>query len=1206
MSFGISSDMVITQLGFKSTNFNKRETLVRVNNHEFITILENVIYIDPIGYARFTGTVDFSGATIIGFPLSGYFDPAPLYALLNSKVDILNSYMNGNAVLEGNLKITNGISTVGHVGLINDASDNLIISADTIAPSPSTATPCITILKTCQIGFGVIAPTERVDVDGNVKMTGNAIVGGDANITGDAYANNFIGSGLGLTALGPVSLHSDVDTTGAVVNDSLVWDGTNWVPGTMLLAIDQMTDVDTNTIAPQQNYVLAWDDTNNQWYPANLVDIWPGGFGGSGGTGGTGGTGASVISDLNDADSTGVVNGNILVWDGTNWVPGDINALIAAYLATLPATTAFNIDDLLDVDTVSVPPLDTWVLTFNVTTGQWEPAPIPATAAGATTVAGLTDTNVVAAAVGDIMTWNGTQWVSGPPAVTPIATINLTDVNPIAPAATDVGFVLQWNGAQYAPGAIPAGPLNDLTDVILTGPATGQYLGFNGANWVNTNFPTYVLNDLTNVIVPGPVANDVLLFNGANWVNTPATALVATAVDITTLGGVNVPALGTVPNGSILAFDTGTGEFEIDDGSNITLGSIDAHTDVDTTTVAPAGNDFLVYDGINWVPRTTTLNDLFDTNVGTGPAVDGFVVYWDNAAGLFQLRDPSAAGSFANLLDVNITPAAAIDQYVVYYNNGTGQFEAREAINTDFTTPAATNDFLQYNGTAWVPVSGLGSINSHTDVDTVATPPVANDFLTWNGANWVPSATIGSIDIHSDVDTVTTPPVANDFLSWNGANWVPSATIGSINIHSDVDTTTTAPVANDFLSYNGTNWVPQTGIGSIDLHTDVDTTTTAPVANDFLSYDGTNWVPQTGIGSIDLHTDVDTTTTAPVANDFLSYDGTNWVPQTGLGSIDLHTDVDTTTTAPVANDYLQYDGTNWIPTTDVNVPAGNITLAGGNLTTTVAGTNGRIGIGVAAPTVALDVAGDGNFTGTVTATTGAGGVAGGAVGVLTGTFTGQHYNVIDNVDYDSINDYSGLIVSANKNKYMKLNNGLCRGKNAITIDESLPILSITNKENDKSVFGVISGKEISDKEDLFRKQYNGGVLTQIGKIKGDVRTIVNSVGEGGIWVSNMNGPLESGDYITSCSLPGYGQKQNDDSLKNYTVAKITMDCDFNPSLINIEEYKEDENGEIYWTSTEEKEYQYDVRYLDENGKILPSKEGHVYIAAFVGCTYHCG
>ena len=189
---------------------------------------------------------------------------------------------------------------------------------------------------------------------------------------------------------------------------------------------------------------------------------------------------------------------------------------------------------------------------------------------------------------------------------------------------------------------------------------------------------------------------------------------------------------------------------------------------------------------------------------------------------------------------------------------------------------------------------------------------------------------------------------------------------------------------------------------------------------------------------------------------------------------------------------------------------------------------------------------------------------------------------------------------------MKLNGDLCKGREAITIDESLPILSISSKENDKSVFGVISGKEISGKDDLYRDQYNGGVLTKVSKFKGDVRTIVNSVGEGGIWVSNVNGKLESGDYITSSYLPGYGMKQTSDSLKNFTVAKITMDCDFKPSFVFKQKHVLNSNGLIKWVDTPEKEYEYDIRYLDAKGNKLPSSEGHVYIAAFVGCTYHCG
>tara|TARA_R110001592_G_scaffold320151_1_gene598036 strand:+ start:359 stop:700 length:342 start_codon:yes stop_codon:yes gene_type:complete len=61
----------------------------------------------------------------------------------------------------------------------------------------------------------------------------------------------------------------------------------------------------------------------------------------------------------------------------------------------------------------------------------------------------------------------------------------------------------------------------------------------------------------------------------------------------------------------------------------------------------------------------------------------------------------------------------------------------------------------------------------------------------------------------------------------------------------------------------------------------------------------------------------------------------------------------------------------------------------------------------------------------------------------------------------------------------------------------------------------------------------------------DDRIIINSLGEGAVWVSNKNGNLMNGDYITGSSLIGYGMKQNEDILYNFTVAKITCDCDFN-------------------------------------------------------------
>ena len=150
-------------------------------------------------------------------------------------------------------------------------------------------------------------------------------------------------------------------------------------------------------------------------------------------------------------------------------------------------------------------------------------------------------------------------------------------------------------------------------------------------------------------------------------------------------------------------------------------------------------------------------------------------------------------------------------------------------------------------------------------------------------------------------------------------------------------------------------------------------------------------------------------------------------------------------------------------------------------------------------------------------------------------------------------------------------------------------------------------------------------------------------------------------------------RQDDDILHNYTVAKITMDCDFEPTTqpvqqivrelsnvnywvettytdVDLEEYSNlteenrrtvtdneivtyqkiertkstteheewthevhrelvnvlDEHGQLQWedhpTDTEKA---YKIRYLTGDGQITDEANA-VHIAAFVGCTYHCG
>ena len=257
----------------------------------------------------------------------------------------------------------------------------------------------------------------------------------------------------------------------------------------------------------------------------------------------------------------------------------------------------------------------------------------------------------------------------------------------------------------------------------------------------------------------------------------------------------------------------------------------------------------------------------------------------------------------------------------------------------------------------------------------------------------------------------------------------------------------------------------------------------------------------------------------------------------------------------------------------------------------------------------------------------------------TQTFTGQHICFPDEEAAGK-----GLIVSARKNQFVKLN-GLAIGKSAITIDESLPIVSLSKVAQDKTCFGVVS--KLEPPNEVYRTEIIGGLISESIKIAGDNRIVVNSVGEGAIWVVNTNGPLESGDYITTSNVAGYGQKQDDDVLHNFTVAKITMDCDFTGSNVAVQTIKREQTGtqiitEDAWNQLVEYDRYSNVedgitvyyqrlfenvldvnrqlQWEDKTGATEASYERRFlatdstetdeanadHIAAFVGCTYHCG
>jgi hypothetical protein len=180
-------------------------------------------------------------------------------------------------------------------------------------------------------------------------------------------------------------------------------------------------------------------------------------------------------------------------------------------------------------------------------------------------------------------------------------------------------------------------------------------------------------------------------------------------------------------------------------------------------------------------------------------------------------------------------------------------------------------------------------------------------------------------------------------------------------------------------------------------------------------------------------------------------------------------------------------------------------------------------------------------------------------------FTGQHRTFIKDTPFTRAEELEGLIVSADNNKYIKMSGGIEAGSNAITTNESLPLVSLSTKVNDKKCFGVISASE----EPETREDAYGSFVTPYEKELGDTRVYINSVGEGAMWVVNTAGTLESGDYITTSNVAGYGQRQDDDILHNYTVAKITMDCDFNPPDIPVQRILKELSNITYWFQLED-------------------------------------
>jgi hypothetical protein len=340
-------------------------------------------------------------------------------------------------------------------------------------------------------------------------------------------------------------------------------------------------------------------------------------------------------------------------------------------------------------------------------------------------------------------------------ATTVIDTSSLGNVGNVTITAVSTGDIIEWNGSQWVNVANFSGSYNDLTnkptipanvgdlgDVTVTSAATGEVLKFNGSAWVDasvdyselTGVPstfapaahthpisevtnlqteldgkaatghTHAVNDLTDVTITAAATGEVLRYNGSAWVDAQ--------LDYADLSG--TPTLATVATSGAYADLSGTPTIpsNIEDLTNVTV-------------TAAATGEVLRYDGAAWVDAVLNYSDL---------------------AGTPTLATVATTGAYSDLTGTPTIPANAGD------------------LGDVTITAAATGEVLRYNGTAWVDAQlDYSDLSGTPTLATVATSGSYNDL---SNQPTIP-ANAGDLG-----DVTITAAVTGEVLKYNGSAWV--------------------------------------------------------------------------------------------------------------------------------------------------------------------------------------------------------------------------------------------------------------------------------------------------------------------------------------------------------------------------------------------------------------------------------------------------
>ncbi|UWV19757.1 hypothetical protein MaMV-DH010128 [Cyanophage MaMV-DH01] len=448
------------------------------------------------------------------------------------------------------------------------------INLSTLLPGPATASLLGTIRLTGDLGGTATAPTvpglaTRAPIN-NAALTGAPTAptppSGDNNtrLATTAWVRSHINS-TGINTL------SDVAITTPVIGQGLTWNGTNWVNATAsgggdLLALNNLNDVN-NTQTALNNLI---DGDNNihttgtiRWStnianigglpPANTYRGMFAAVNGAGGAYYSNGTewlrlDRALLNDLNDVNTAGVTNGQVLAYQSGNWIPttmaaGPVTTTDLPEGTNLYHTSArvderiglAELSDLLDVSNTAA--TNGQYLAWDSATSNWVPTTPTSTFTSPLTTKGdlhtysTTDARLPIGAngtflVADSTTTTGLRWQA--PADTDDITEGTTNLyytdarvttrfNALIPTVAKGDLLVQGatvlsrlpvgsndqvlladsttvTGLRWGAVNSGGGALTGLSDVAITNPAQGQVLTWNAttSRWNAANLSNQI------------------------------------------------------------------------------------------------------------------------------------------------------------------------------------------------------------------------------------------------------------------------------------------------------------------------------------------------------------------------------------------------------------------------------------------------------------------------------------------------------------------------------------------------------------------------------------------------------------------------------------------------------------------------------------------------------------------------------------------